>query len=46
MVSIYENKYNNWLIAKLINVFANVEERRKERRKLGSHASNKLGTEA
>jgi hypothetical protein len=24
-------KYNNWLIAKLINIFADVKERRKER---------------
>jgi hypothetical protein len=29
--SLPKSKYNNWLIAKLINVFADVEERRKKR---------------
>ena len=38
--------YNNCLIAKLLNIFANVEKKRKERRELGSHASNKVGMEA
>jgi hypothetical protein len=27
----YKSKYNDWLIAKLINIFADVEERRKKR---------------
>jgi len=26
-----KSKYNNWLIAKLINIFDDMEERRKER---------------
>jgi hypothetical protein len=30
-VGLYESKYNNWFIAKLINIFTDVEERRKER---------------
>jgi hypothetical protein len=29
----HKSKYNNWLIAELINIFADVEERRKERKK-------------
>lgn len=41
-MKLYESKYNNWLIAKLINIFPDVKDRM-NRRELGSHASNNLG---
>jgi hypothetical protein len=41
-----ESKYNNGLIAKLVCIFANIEERREEREELYSHAINKLGMKA
>ena len=42
MVMNTKSKYNNRLIAKLVSIFADVEERRE----LGSYSSTKLGTEA
>jgi hypothetical protein len=29
-LNLSKSKYNNWLIAKLINIFADMEERRKK----------------
>jgi hypothetical protein len=41
-----KSKYNNYLIIKLVSIFADVNEKREEREELSSHASNKLGMEA
>jgi hypothetical protein len=41
-----KSKYSNYLIAKLVSIFTDVDERREEREELSSHASNKLGMEA
>jgi hypothetical protein len=42
---ITKSRYNNGLIAKLVSIFADVEERGGKRREPSSHASNKLDTE-
>jgi hypothetical protein len=41
-----KSKYINYLIAKLVSIFADVDEKREEREELSSHESNKPGTEA